>query len=170
MKWKRRTLWQVSRERLLNPSFHREAKKDKHYDIKFSEFLWLQEFEINLKLRGMFDCMLVQMGLETLFVLSSFSQTIRKCQYWHFRLYCMKTKKIQWQNITPSGNRTQAASNPKSNTILSTLIWHVLLRRSLNICSCTTWYLNLDELRQINRAWLYKDPKVSVLQANVKLV
>ena len=25
------------------------------------------------------------------------------------------------------------------------------------------------DLRGINRAWLYKDPKVSVLQANVKL-
>ena len=28
----------------------------------------------------------------------------------------------------------------------------------------------LDDLVRINRAWLYKDPKVSVLQANVKLV
>ena len=46
----------------------------------------------------------------------------------------------------PSGNRTQAAS--KSKTILSTLTWHVLLRRSLNICSCTTWYLNLDGFKE----------------------
>ena len=29
-------------------------------------------------------------------------------------------------------------SDSKSNTILSTLTWHVLLRRSLNFCSCTT--------------------------------
>ena len=62
------------------------------------------------------------------------------------------------------------ASDFKSNTILSTLTWHLLLRRSLNFCSCTTWNLDLDDLRGINRAWLYKEPKVSVLQANVKLV
>ena len=89
-------------------------------------------------------------------------------QYWHQRLYYVK--KIQWQNATPGGNRTQAASDSKSNTILSTLTWHVLLRRSLNFCSCTTWCLDLDDLRRINSAWLYKEPKVSVLQANVKLV
>ena len=34
----------------------------------------------------------------------------------------------------------------------------------------TTWYFDLDDLRGINRAWLYMEPKVSVLQANVKLV
>ena len=37
-------------------------------------------------------------------------------------------------------------SDSKSNTILSTLTWHVLLRRSLNFSSCTTWFLNLDDL------------------------
>ena len=89
-------------------------------------------------------------------------------QYWHQRLYYMK--KIQWQNVAPGGNRTQAASDSKSNTILSTLTWHVLLRRSLNFCSCTTWCLDSDDLRRINRPWLYKEPKVSVLQANVKSV
>ena len=66
------------------------------------------------------------------------------------------------------------ASDSKSNTILSTLTWHVLLRRSLNFCPVhvlfTTWNLDLDDLRGINRAWLHKEPKVSVLQANVKLV
>ena len=71
-------------------------------------------------------------------------------------------KKIQWQNVTPRENRTQAASDSKSNTLLSTLTWHMLLRRSLNLCSCTTWRLDLDDLRRINRAWLYKEPKVSV--------
>ena len=30
------------------------------------------------------------------------------------------------------------ASDSKSNTILSTLTCHMLLRRSLNFCSCTT--------------------------------
>ena len=54
------------------------------------------------------------------------------------------------------------------NMLLSTLIWHLLLRRSLNFCSCTTWFLDFDDSVRINRAWLYKDPKVSVLQANVK--
>ena len=61
-------------------------------------------------------------------------------------------------------------SDSKSNTLLSTLTCHVLLRRSLNFCSCTTWFLDLDDLVTINRAWLYKDLKVSVLQANVNLV
>ena len=40
---------------------------------------------------------------------SGFLQTRRnwqQCQYWHQRLYYVK--KIQWQNITPSGNRTLA--------------------------------------------------------------
>ena len=48
-------------------------------------------------------------------------------------------EKIQWQNVTPGGNRTQVASDSKSNTILSTLTWHMLLRRSLNFCLCTTY-------------------------------
>ena len=47
----------------------------------------------------------------------------------------------------------------KSNTLFSELIWHVLLRRPLNICSYTTWFLV-----RINRTWLYKDPKVSEVQ------
>ena len=35
----------------------------------------------------------------------------------------------------------------------------------------TTWYLNLDGFKErINRAWFYKEPKVSVLQANATLV
>ena len=34
--------------------------------------------------------------------------------------------------------RPVIASDSKSNAILSTLTWHVLLRRSLNFCSCTT--------------------------------
>ena len=58
----------------------------------------------------------------------------------------------------------------KSSTILFELIWHVLLRRSSNFSSCTTWFLDLDDLVRINGAWLYKELKVSVLQANVKLV
>ena len=59
-------------------------------------------------------------------------------------------------------------SDSKSNTILSRLNWHVLLRRSLNLCSCITWFLLLSV--RINRAWCYKEPKVSVLQANANLV
>ena len=42
-------------------------------------------------------------------------------------------KKIQWQNVTPGRNRTQAASDSKSNTILSTLTWHLLTRLRLKV-------------------------------------
>ena len=52
----------------------------------------------------------------------------------------------------------------------SALIWHVLFWISLNFCSHTTWSLDLDDLDIINRAWVYKEPKVSVLQADTKLV
>ena len=44
--------------------------------------------------------------------------------------------------------------------------WNVFL---LKFCSCTTWFLDLDNLVRINRAWLYKDLKVSHLQANDNL-
>ena len=40
---------------------------------------------------------------------------------------------------------------------------------SLNFCSCINWFLDFEYLVGINRAWLYKEPKVSVLQANVHL-
>ena len=61
------------------------------------------------------------------------------------------------------------AQDSKSNMLPSPLTWHLLLRRSLNFCSCTTWFLDFDDAVRINRAWLYKELKVSVLQANVKL-
>ena len=40
------------------------------------------------------------------------------------------------------------------------------------ICSCTTWFwfLDLIDLVGINRVWVYKEPKFSVLQVNAKLV
>ena len=41
----------------------------------------------------------------------------QKCQYWHFCLYCVKTKKIQWQNVNPSGNRTQASHRSKYQVV-----------------------------------------------------
>ena len=63
----------------------------------------------------------------------------QKCQYWYFRLYYMKTKNSSDKMLPPVGIEPRP---PK--TILSTLFWHVLLRRSLNFCSCTTWYLDLD--------------------------
>ena len=66
--------------------------------------------------------------------------------------------------------RPLITSDSKSNTLLSELVRHVLLRGSLNFCSCTTWFLDLDDLVRINRIWLYKEPKVSVLQANAMLV
>ena len=37
-------------------------------------------------------------------------------------------------------------SDSKTNTLLSELIWHVLLKRSLNFCACTTSFLDLDDL------------------------
>ena len=63
----------------------------------------------------------------------------------------MKTKKnIQWQNVTPSRNRTQA-SHSKSNTLLSTLTWHLLApsrnrtqashSKSNTLLSTLTWHL-----------------------------
>ena len=84
----------------------------------------------------------------------------------------MKTKKIQWQTVTPSEYWTWASNEPliPSPTLLSGLIWQVLLRGSLYFCSCTTWFLDLDDSDGINRAWLYKEPKVSVLQAHTQLV
>ena len=45
-----------------------------------------------------------------------------------------------------------------------TLTVHLLLWRSLYFCSCTAWFLDFDDSVRINRAWLYKDPKVLALQ------
>ena len=82
-----------------------------------------------------------------------------------------ENKKFQWKMLPPAGiePRPLITSDSKSNTLLSTLTCYVLLR-SLNFSSCTTWFLDLDNLVGINRAWLYKELKVSVLQANVNLV
>ena len=41
---------------------------------------------------------------------------------------------------------------------------------SLKLCSCTTWFLDFDDSVRINRGWLCREPQVSVLQANAKLV
>ena len=81
-------------------------------------------------------------------------------------------KKIQWQKVLPVGIEPGSviAIDSKSNTFLSELVRHVLLRRSLNFCWCTTWCFNSDDLVGINTAWLYKELKVSVLQAYAKLV
>ena len=61
-------------------------------------------------------------------------------------------------------------SDSKSNSLLSELERPVLLMRSLNFCSCTTWFLDLDDLVRINRHDHIRSAKVSVLQANAKLV
>ena len=50
-------------------------------------------------------------------------------------------------------------SDSKSNTLLSQLIWHVLLKRSLNFCLCITWFLDLVDLVGVNRAWLLRSLK-----------
>ena len=45
----------------------------------------------------------------------------------------------------------------------------LLLGRSLNFCSCTTWFVDFDDSVRINRAWLYKDLKVLALQASASV-
>ena len=76
------------------------------------------------------------------------------------------------KNITPVGiePRPLITFDSKSDTVLSGLTWYVLFMRSLNFCSCTTWCLDLGDSVRISRVWLYKESKVSVLQANVNLV
>ena len=49
-------------------------------------------------------------------------------------------------------------SDSKSNTLFSELIWHMLLRASLSLCLCITWFLDLDDLVRVNRIGLYKEP------------
>ena len=80
-----------------------------------------------------------------------------------------ENKKIQWKMLPPVGiePRPLITSDSKSSTLLSTLTCYVLLRRSLNFCSCITWFLDFDDSVKINRAWLYEEPKVST---NVNLV
>ena len=73
-----------------------------------------------------------------------------------------KKSYLQWGSTWCKGLLLVYQSNTKSTEPLR----HLLLRRSLNFCPCTTWFLDFDHLVGINRAWLYKDPKVSVLQAN----
>ena len=50
-----------------------------------------------------------------------FFTNAQKCQYWHFRLYCIKKNPVK--NVTPVGieRKSLIASNSKTNTILSTL-------------------------------------------------
>ena len=86
------------------------------------------------------------------------------------RGFIMSKQKFPGSKCYPQWVLNLWTSDSKSNTLLSELIWHVLLRRSLNFCLCTTWFLDLNDLVRINREWLYKQPKVSVLQANAKLV
>ena len=57
---------------------------------------------------------------------SGFSSWTLNCQIWQ---YCVNLDyKTLKKNVTPSGNRTRTshiASDSKSNTILSTLTWHL---------------------------------------------
>ena len=48
--------------------------------------------------------------------------------------------------------------------------WANLVCATLNFCSCTTLFFDLDDLVRIYRAWLCKEPKVSVLQVNASKV
>ena len=67
-----------------------------------------------------------------------------------------KNKKIQWQNVTKwwLNLGLWLTSDSKSNTLLSELIWHVLLRGSLKFCLCTTWFVDSHDLVGINIVWL----------------
>ena len=78
---------------------------------------------------------------------SDFSQTIRECQYWHQRMYYVKEKETSHKMLPPG-----SLIISDSNTLLSELVRHVLLRGSLILFLCTTSFLNLDDLVSINRA------------------
>ena len=103
---------------------------------------------------------------------SGFSQTRRNRQYWHHRLYYLKTKQSRGKMLPPVGIELGPFMNLwfQVQHFLFWAKWHLLLRESLNFCLCNTWFLALDHLVGINRAWLYKTPKVSILQANTQLV
>ena len=70
---------------------------------------------------------------------ASVSQTILKCQYCP---YCVNAKKypVIKKMLPPVviEPRPLIASDSKSNSLLSELVRHVLLWRSLNFCPCTT--------------------------------
>ena len=83
-----------------------------------------------------------------------------------------ENKKIQWQNVNPSGDRTWASHNLWFQVQLSSF-WASEACASEEIFKLLFMHhliLDLDDLVRINRAWLYKEPKVWVLQANAKLV
>ena len=67
-------------------------------------------------------------------------------------VYYVKTKKNPVTKCYPQWVLNPLTSDSKSNTLLLELIWHVLLRRYLNFCSCTTWFLDLDDLVKINKS------------------
>ena len=76
-----------------------------------------------------------------------------------------ENKKIHWKMLPPVGKEPKPLMNLwlQGQHSLSELMQHVLLRGSLNFCSCITLFLDLDDLVEINRVWLYREPKVSVL-------
>ena len=74
------------------------------------------------------------------------------------------------KKILPPVSIEPLAQDYKSSMPPPTLTGQLLLRRSLNFCSCKTWFLDLDDLIRINRAWLYKDPKGLDLKAIAQLV
>ena len=64
---------------------------------------------------------------------SDFLWTRRTYQYWHFRLYCTKTKKSDDKMVPTMGieHRPLITFDSKSNTLLSGLPWHLLVRLRL---------------------------------------
>ena len=85
-----------------------------------------------------------------------FLQTRQNWQYCNanigIRGFTVWEQKIQ--KMLPQMSIEPHTSDSKSNTFLSEIIWYMVLRRSLNFCSCTTWFLDLDDLVRISRTWL----------------
>ena len=73
--------------------------------------------------------------------------------------------KIQWQNVTPSGNKTQAASDSRSNTLLSTLTLGSLYSHALLIPLKSSKSKN-----QVVHEQMFKDLLSSTCQVSVERI
>ena len=78
----------------------------------------------------------------------------QKCQYWHQRFSLHENKNFSYKML-PLLVLNPWISDSKFNTLLSELIWHVLLRRSLNFFTWATWFLGFDDLVRINMILCY---------------
>ena len=82
-----------------------------------------------------------------------------------------ENKKIQLQNVTP----VRIEPNPLMNLWFQVqhspflAKWACATKGIFKLLLMHHLFLDFDDLVGINRAWLYKEPKVSVLQANAQL-